>query len=49
MSLDWNVFWRIDAKTDAVSTDFQDSDFDFVRHYDFLIFFPANDQHGKVY
>ena len=42
------MFGRLDAKSNSISTNFQDRDFDFVGDDDLLIFLTANDQHSDL-
>jgi hypothetical protein len=43
-----NVLWRFNSKSDSISTNFQNGDFDVVGQDNLLVFLTANDQHSYL-
>ena len=43
-----NVLWRFNSKSDSISTNFQNGDFDVVGQDNLLVFLTANDQHSNL-
>jgi hypothetical protein len=47
-SMNRNVLWRFNSKSDSISTNFQNGDFDVVGQDNLLVFLTANDQHSNL-